>query len=140
MTRRRVLLLGSVAVVAAMPVAVWLLSPRTAITPENAAKIQPGMTLAEVEAILGGPPRDETTGLITEDLTGNAAKRFSRPTDMYETCTEWSATRHSRSWLSNWLVVRVRFDGAAGVDKRECFSVRPMQESVASRLRRWLRL
>jgi hypothetical protein len=58
MTRRRVLLLGSVAVVAAcaIVVTVW---PRTAINRWNAARIEKGMTRAEVEAILGGPPRQE---------------------------------------------------------------------------------
>jgi hypothetical protein len=38
----------------------WLVWPRSAISAENAARICDGMTLAEVEEILGGPPRDET--------------------------------------------------------------------------------
>ena len=63
MGRRRVLLLGSAAVVVVgLAIGVWTLWPRTAITEENAAKLRPGMTLAEVEAILGGPARIETTG------------------------------------------------------------------------------
>jgi hypothetical protein len=57
MTRRRVLLLGSVAIVAALAVALWLTWPRpSAITADNVAMIKPGMILAEVEAILGGRP------------------------------------------------------------------------------------
>src|SRR5581483_2117599 len=40
----------------------WLLSPRSAVTPENAAMIEKGMIIAEVEAIMGGAARDETTG------------------------------------------------------------------------------
>ena len=60
MTRRRVLLLGSVAALAAMAFGAWVTWPRpSAITDENSVKIQTGMTLAEVEAILGGPPRNE---------------------------------------------------------------------------------
>src|SRR4051794_8775799 len=35
---------------------------RSAITSESCGKIHAGMTQAEVEAILGGPPRDETDG------------------------------------------------------------------------------
>ena len=35
---------------------------RSAITPENAAKISEGQTLKEVERLLGGPARDESTG------------------------------------------------------------------------------
>jgi hypothetical protein len=64
MTRRarRMLLFGLPAAVVAVAVSAWLLWPRTAITRENADKIRMGMTLAEVEAILGGPARDESTG------------------------------------------------------------------------------
>jgi outer membrane protein assembly factor BamE (lipoprotein component of BamABCDE complex) len=46
-----------------MAVGIWLLWPRpSAITKENANRIQVGMTLQEVEAILGGPARDDTHG------------------------------------------------------------------------------
>jgi outer membrane protein assembly factor BamE (lipoprotein component of BamABCDE complex) len=67
MTRRRLLLFALIAVAVVLAVGVWLLWPRTAITRENAAKIQAGMTLAEVEAILGGPARDEMTGRVLSD-------------------------------------------------------------------------
>jgi hypothetical protein len=59
---RRQLLFSFSASLAVALVVAWLLWPRTAITRENAAMIRPGMTRGEVEAILGGPPRDETTG------------------------------------------------------------------------------
>src|SRR5260370_3248342 len=62
MTTRRRLLLFALPTVAMLAVGVWLLQPRTAITPENAAKIQVGMTLRVVEAILGGPARREARG------------------------------------------------------------------------------
>jgi hypothetical protein len=58
--RRRLLILAVAGTVVMLAVGAWLFWPRTAITRENAAKIQRGMTLAEVEAILGGPARDET--------------------------------------------------------------------------------
>jgi hypothetical protein len=46
-----------------------LLWPRgSAITRANAAMIEKGMTLGEVEAILGGPARDESTGVLDPDL------------------------------------------------------------------------
>jgi hypothetical protein len=58
MTRRRVLLLGSVASVAALVIvfAVW---PRSGINRWNAARIEHGMTRDEVQKILDGPPREE---------------------------------------------------------------------------------
>jgi hypothetical protein len=60
MTRRRLLLLALPVALALLAVgATWLLLPQTAITRANAARIKPGMTLAQVEAILGGPARHE---------------------------------------------------------------------------------
>ena len=59
-TRRRLLLFGLLAGLLALGTGVWLLWPRpSAITSENAAKIQVGMTLAEVEVILGARARRE---------------------------------------------------------------------------------
>jgi hypothetical protein len=60
--RKHRLLLLSLPALVALTVGAWLLWPRSAITRENAEKIQSGMTPAEVEAILGGPPRDESRG------------------------------------------------------------------------------
>jgi hypothetical protein len=60
MTRRRLLVFSLIATLVGLGVGAWALWPqRTAITRENAAKIQKGMTLAEVEAILGGTARHE---------------------------------------------------------------------------------
>src|SRR5258707_988819 len=49
--KRRVLLLG----LAALACVIYLLRDRSAINQANFERIQVGMTLAEVEAILGGP-------------------------------------------------------------------------------------
>jgi outer membrane protein assembly factor BamE (lipoprotein component of BamABCDE complex) len=58
--RRRLLLaLALLTCVLAGGVAWLLLARETAITRENAAKIENGMTQAEVEAILGGPARND---------------------------------------------------------------------------------
>jgi hypothetical protein len=65
-TRHRLLLPSLLACLAMLAVVLW---PRTAITRENAAKIQAGMTLPEVAALLGGPARDEGMG-VAEDLVG----------------------------------------------------------------------
>src|SRR5262249_13734059 len=94
MTRRRMLLLGSVAVVAALAVQWWAIQPAlSAINAVNAAKVEKGMTLAEVEAILGGPARDELTGPVVFDRLLSIADCDS-----------------PQSWLSDEVVVRVCFD------------------------------
>jgi hypothetical protein len=69
MTRRRFLFLSLAAAVVALAIGVWLLWPRTAITRENAEKIRLGMTLAEVEAILGGPPGNYTGVFFKRDVS-----------------------------------------------------------------------
>src|SRR5690349_6879996 len=75
MNRRRVFLL-LLAPVIGLVIGIWMLWSRTAITPANAARIQPGMTLAEVAAILGGPARDESTGpLVAEQWDDDPTQR-----------------------------------------------------------------
>src|SRR5260370_5738376 len=72
--RRRLLLFGLLAGSLALGAGLWLLWPRSAITRENAAKIQEEMTLAEVEAILGGPERDDSSGPLCEVESGEAGR------------------------------------------------------------------
>ncbi len=55
--KRRLLPFGSAAVLLALAALAWPLWPRTTITREHAAEIEEGMTLAEVETIMGGPAR-----------------------------------------------------------------------------------
>ncbi len=62
---RRLLVISVAAVTAVLPVWAWALWPETsAITRASFEQIQVGMTLAEVEGILSGPARDESTGYI----------------------------------------------------------------------------
>ena len=61
-TRRRLLLFGMLAIATVFAVAVWMLWPRPGITRANAMRIEVGMTRADVEAVLGGPARDESVG------------------------------------------------------------------------------
>jgi hypothetical protein len=85
MTRRsrRLLIALPVAVVLTLALA-WLLWPRMAITRDNAAKITVGMTLAEVEAILGGPARDETTGPVTLDWDSDQQEKVEIQAVVYD--------------------------------------------------------
>jgi hypothetical protein len=95
----------------AIGVAFGLLWPRSsAITWENIEKIHVGMTRAEVEAVLGGPARDEsaggtvfgTVGVVPEGLFEREASDW-----FGETCgvTVWFDDNGLVDW---WLVTRVR--------------------------------
>ena len=78
MTRHRLLLIGLPGAFVVLGVGAWVLWPRTAITRENAAKIVKGMTLGEVEALLGGPERIETTAPTEGDADdGPDAERLA---------------------------------------------------------------
>jgi hypothetical protein len=111
MTRRRALLLGSVALVAAMSLAVWLvwLRERPGITRENAARITQWMTLAEAEAILGGPPHSQPIPSVYR-------------------------------WRNDAIWVDVYDDGSGHVWGVDVIPVRLEPEGVLDRLRRWLGL
>jgi hypothetical protein len=62
--RRRVLLSVSILAVLAIGIFVggWLLQPKPRIDQESYDRIKVGMTLAEVEAIIGAPPGDYGVG------------------------------------------------------------------------------
>jgi hypothetical protein len=116
MPRRRFLLCALVAVVAALA-GVWLLWPRTALTRENAERIEMGMTLAQVEAIMGGPARDETTGRVVLDQSGDPDDVQQRAA-IYEHLLVESLRNHAAGvrfpqaleWHSNQVSILVLFD------------------------------
>jgi hypothetical protein len=146
--RRRHLLLAMPATLVTLAVGAWLFWPRTAITPENAARIQPGMTLAEVEVILGGPARDESTGPLTADAPDDEEPRdligALRVMD-FETAdaARWRAIPVRSPpllWRSYRLIVRVELDAAGRVGSSDSLPVDVADESPIDRLRRWLGL
>ncbi len=144
MTRRRLLLFGLLAGLLAGGAGVWLLWPRTAIIRENFDKVQVGMNLAEVEAVLGGPERNESTGPLMGD-SGNdehdhlqAIVWRERVFDtMPRTENPYPAVKW---WTSDVLMVRVDFDENGQVAAREYLPMRRVPESLFERLRRWLHL
>src|SRR5688572_11511735 len=98
MTRRR-LLLGLLAALVPLPVMVWLLWPHpSAITMENVAKIKSGMTLAEVEALLGGPARDDSKGPA---LAGVNLEGFE---------LALKEAKEAKEWVSDEVRVKVWLD------------------------------
>ena len=128
--RRRFLFLFLAAIVVGMAVGVWAMWPRpSAITRENASTVREGMTLADVEAILGGPARDESTGLLAPDNRDGTSS----------TIWMW-AQPPPRAWISDCVAVHVRFDNAGLAQAVWCIPLRRIEECTLDRLRRWLRL
>jgi hypothetical protein len=120
---RRLVLFGLPAGLAVLAFAAWLLWPRTAITRENAAKIQQGMTLAEVQAVLGEPadPRGEDSALWPDDVIPAGSRLVV-----------------GRFWVGDDVLVVVAFDRGGRVE-----AVRVLgraRVTLADRLRRWLGL
>ena len=132
--RTRHLLLLALPAVLALGLVAWLLWPRTditAITEENAEKIREGITVAEIEAILGGSGRSESTGRFLPAMSNEQFREIAirfRP-----------AEPHSE-WQSNQVRVLVRFDPEGRVKEWTCFPVRRESESPVDMLRRWLGL
>jgi hypothetical protein len=132
--RTRRLLLLALPAVLALGLVAWLLWPRTAITTiteQNAEKIREGMTVAEVEAILGGPGRSESPGRFLPAMSNEQFREIAirfRP-----------AEPHSE-WQSNQVRVLVRFDPEGRVQEWTCFPVRRESESPVDMLRRRLGL
>jgi hypothetical protein len=133
MTRRRVLLFGLPTAVAAVAVAVWLLWPRTAITRENAAMIVRGMTLAEVEAVLGGRARTETTGPVELDWNLDTGMVVLNELNL-------ESNRPACTWQSDRVSIYVQFSQDGRVTDCQVFPMRRAPESAHDKLRRWLGL
>src|SRR5438270_777500 len=100
--RRLFVVLGLLACGPLVAGVAWLLWPSTAITQENAATIRERMTLAEVEAILGGPARDETTGPVEVGFL--AHKRYATAIPL-----------HRHEWQSDEVLVAVECDAEGKV-------------------------
>jgi outer membrane protein assembly factor BamE (lipoprotein component of BamABCDE complex) len=128
---RRLLLIALPAV--AVVVAAWLRWPRTAITRENAAKVKEGMTRAEVEAILGGPARNETT-----ERDGWFVTLMRSWVVVWNDRTPASA--FSRSWTGHACAILVAFDGDGRVVQVRLTNVLATGGGPLDRLRRWLGL
>jgi hypothetical protein len=140
-TRRLVFALAAAAVL--VFVASWLAWPRSAITRENAAKITIGMTLTEVERILGGAPRDESTGQPKVDMDedgpdGEQCRWSNRQLFLWTSGAEVNRSPTRRQWNADSVTVWVAFDSQERVTECHAFPMR--RESLIDMVRRWLHL
>lgn len=130
----RKLLFASLATLVVLGLGVWLLWPGTAITRENAAKITEGMRLAEVEAILGGPARDDTTGPVLTE-SGYGANTLW----LEDVCLPFGDQRH-HIWKSDCVLVLVSVEADGRVANFIAFHQQRAAERPIDMLRRWLRI
>jgi hypothetical protein len=139
--RRHLLVFGPLVVWLALGVSGWMLWPRAGITRENAAKIQVGMTLEEVEAILGGPARDETTGPVVPDMRRDTAEQ-ENAADLAEAYIHMYQKIHAKSggvWQSDDVLIYVRLHDGWITGSHHIHVCRE-HESPIEIVRRWLHL
>jgi hypothetical protein len=105
MTKRRaalagVTMAGAVALTGGL---LWLAVPADTVTEENYRRVMAGMSLAEVEAIFGGPADRTEPGWPVIPVEGEAAQA---PTPMPVT---------ARAWLGRGYAVHLMFDAGGRV-------------------------
>jgi hypothetical protein len=99
------------------------------ITRENYGRLNPGMTLDEIEEILGGPARDEASGPTTY-----TARPFIGGS------IHWYIGDVSKDWIADTLVIRVGLDDNGRVCMIGCRENERIHEGLVDTVRRWLRL
>jgi hypothetical protein len=128
-TRRHLVLFGMFAGLLALGVCGWVLWPRSPseITRENAAMIKRGMTRAEVESLLGGAARDDSTGLVTYDWETSFFRSGRVP-------------RNPSVWRSDHVQVEIVFDPTECVSAHWVMPLRRYDNNTLDMIRRWLHL
>jgi hypothetical protein len=128
-------------------VALGLRPPQTAITRDNAAKVTKWMTVAQVEAILGGPSRDERSSATEPDHANVSESDFlDRAISLELDVTfmpgnqdgDFRPTTHT--WKSDEVFVEVLFGPTDRVVEFVVIPVRRVSETPLTALRRRLGL
>lgn len=109
-----------------------LLALRLSPSPINAAsldRIRPGMTRAEVEALLGGPPGDYRRRGAVYDALAVVVPDGQPEADKY-------TSEGTEEWLGDRMLIAVRFDRGDRVEL--AYGVLPDPPAWYRALRRWL--
>lgn len=143
--RRLFIALSLLACVLVGGVVAWLLwRPASAITRENAAKIAQGMTAADVEAIFGGPARDDRTGPVEIDSSDPSFLLWLAMGPRLRSTTLWDLNQQGipiiRTWQSDNTMVLVHFDDTQRVVEAEVIPMHRTSEGPLTTVRRWLGL
>jgi hypothetical protein len=130
MTRRRLLLITMVTTLVVLGAGIWLLWPRpSAISPENRAKIEKGMTLADVEEILGGSARNESNmpdNFINDAFVNSDSMKMGPGAMPF----------YDKRWAISGYVIIVDFDDSGRVIRHTDFAYNA-DRSFLDKLRRW---
>jgi hypothetical protein len=125
---------GLILVAFVVGLGLMLVMPRSQINHDNASKVHNGITLQDVEELLG-PERNESTGPLWEHLGDGWKQQVT-----YESARRGSiqdlGTR--RCWASDELVVIVIFDDQGLVRSTSLIEV--FHEGWFDQVRRWLGL
>lgn len=125
--RKRIIALICVALV--LIVGSWILRPqRDQVNNDSISRIERGMTLHEVESILGAPPGDYTTREVLY---------VARPAPGYR---PWLHKNTAKVWASNDAKVAIHFDDSGRVEGVFPEIKVGRRESLWDRFRKWLRL
>jgi hypothetical protein len=147
MTRKRWALLLMLVACAGV-VGVWLLWPRSSvINAENAAKIHAGMTRTEVEALLGGPARDDRSGPGISGGIGGAEEIDDDETEFWKLVSISFEPEGNHPnvhfWKADYIAIGIIFDTHQLVSRKGSVGSWPQHgvgPSPLELLRRWLRL
>jgi hypothetical protein len=138
----------------ALPAAVLFLSrSSTPICKENYERIEVGMTQADVEGILGGPPGEHYKGPLVYDWLADAGKPLTENEAearflllrgariMTYSCYLTGSPPDSgwKDWVSDRTSIGVCFD-ADKVIAKDFMPVRPRADSLLAKLRLWLHM
>jgi hypothetical protein len=120
-------------------VLLWLLLPplKSPVTRAAFERIRPGMTLAEVEEVLGGPPGHYETGEVDLDLSRGTGEFFNIHLSM-EVLLGKRQFRHEW-WKGDEGLAWVCFDEQGRVVTKEFTPGRRVPSSPWERVRLWLK-
>jgi hypothetical protein len=128
--RRRLLLTALLTVLVVAAVLAAMVRPRpSAITRDNEARIHEGMTRDELETILGGPPRDESTGPSDYDPNGLTHVPGRPPPPIVTTISEW---------ISDEVMIRVAFDAGGRAEWISTCPLRRTYPGIQPTVQHWL--
>jgi len=122
----------------------WLTSPAPGMNRRGFDLVRPGMSEAEVIAILGAEPGDYINGYAHVDCNTGPSAGLSDAPNLIPISDfrrkDWLLLPGIQRWSSNDGVILIRFDADRLVRDKSFRSVVPETEPFLAKLRRWFLL